>query len=88
MHPAMPMNPILVPRSVDDGKASFRQEYHKLMLDRGGLMPPNPSYVNPTLSNKSSGHTVGVSFRKEYRLMQMDSQGLNPPKHEEGYDYR
>ena len=51
-------------------------------------MPPNPSYVNPSLSKKSSGHTTGVSFRKEYRLLQMGSQGLNPPKHEDGYDYR
>mmetsp|Transcript_13087 Transcript_13087/g.21278 ORF Transcript_13087/g.21278 Transcript_13087/m.21278 type:complete len:150 (+) Transcript_13087:76-525(+) len=85
MHPALPANPILAPRSYGD---NFRIEHHKLMMDRGGLLPPNIAYQNPTLGNQSSGNATGVSFRKEYRLLQMGGQGLNPPKHDPGFDHR
>ena len=74
------------PRNVGDGKASFRHEHHKMMLERGGLMPPNPSYTNPTLSTGEST-SKPLSFRKEYRMLQMGSQGLNPPKHEPGFEH-
>lgn len=88
VHPAMPLNPILAPRSVGDGKASFKHEYHKLMLDRGGLLPPDPAYVNPTLWNESSGDVPGVSLRRARRMLQMGIQGLNPPKHDPDFNHR
>lgn len=83
LHPALPPNPILAPRSVKDGMANFGHERRMLALDRGGLLPPNPKYKNPTLAASESSYDGGerpISIRKEHRMLQMGAQGLNPPK--------